>query len=166
MGKRSCLGTALILPTTGLEITSQTWVIILQKFLTHLMRVGSMGHSGFTNWVNKKEKNNSPLKENTQNLYNPVATHTCKHWSPPDQGIDSIRHQWQSLLDQSTITAKLGLLQALLSQFLPVTKVQAQRFIRTGQSCKASAKKLVLVLELPSCLLREHFHSYVIFFRG
>ena len=62
----------------------------------------------------------------------------------------------------SSITAKLGLLQALISQLLPVTKVQAEVIIRTPQRCKASAKKLVPVLVLPPCLLRGHLHKYVI----
>lgn len=63
-------------------------------FLTHLMRVGSMGHSGFTNWVNKKEKKtNAPLKQDTQSPYKSVPIHMCKHWSSPDQGIDFMRYQ-------------------------------------------------------------------------
>lgn len=62
----------------------------------------------------------------------------------------------------SSITAKLGLLQALLSQLLPATKVQAEVIIRTGQRSNVSAKKLVLVLVLPSCLLRGQFHKFVI----
>lgn len=129
------------------------------------MRVGSMGHSGFTNWENKKEKTihhwnrtHKPFIILFPSTHANTGVHQTKALTLTDTS-DSL-----CLNRVSSITAKLGLLQALLSQFLPVTKVQAQIFIRTGQSCKASAKKLVPVLGLPSCLLRGHFYNYVIFF--
>jgi len=48
-----------------------------ERFLTHLMRVGSMGHSGFTNWINKKEKK-MHYSNRTQTPYKSVPTHTCR----------------------------------------------------------------------------------------
>lgn len=126
------------------------------------MRAGSMGHSGFTNWVNKKrEKNhNAPLKQDTQSPYKSVPTHMCKHWSSPDQGI-FMRYQWMSLLEQCPQSLQ-SLLQALFSQLLPVTNMQAEVITWAGQRCKGWPKESVSLLVFAILILRGHLQKYVI----
>lgn len=165
-GKENGLGIAFILPATGSESTRQITLREGEAGGKHCNVFFNSPHESWFHgplWFYKlekdKRKKNAPLRQDTQNLYKSIPSHSYKHWVHQPKAL-TVPDNTDSLCLNSILSHCKAWLAPSPPLSTPLaTDVQTEVICGTGQICKASAQELVPLLVLPPCPLRGLPHK-------